>query len=94
MLLTSRFRIRGQEDQMSFTNADLAEHARELAEDSGGMRCMAALCVSAAAATTATFRSARKALEDIPHPGLRDAAQSLLNELADRPATEAPRPAG
>ena len=71
------------------TNANLAEHACELAEDSGGLLRMAALCVSAAVATTATIRCARKALEVIPHPGLRDAAQSLLTELAEEPAAVA-----
>lgn len=72
---------------MTITNAAVAERACALAEASGGLQRMAALCVSAAAATTGTFRGARKALEAVPHSGLRDAAQVLLNQLADRPAT-------
>ena len=71
---------------MSITNAEVAERACGLAEASGGLQRMAALCVSAAAATTGTFRSARSALEGIPHSGLRDAAQMLLTELAEEPA--------
>jgi hypothetical protein len=69
---------------MSITNGDLAERACELEEISEGLLRMAALCVSAAAATTVTFRGARKALEVIPHSGLRDAAQRLLSELSER----------
>jgi hypothetical protein len=75
---------------VTIRNAAVAEHACELAETSGGLRRMAALCVSAAAATTSSFRSARKALEIIPHSGLRDAAQLLLAELSEEPAAEEP----
>jgi hypothetical protein len=71
---------------VSITNAEMAERACGLAETSGGLQRMAALCVSAAAATTGTFRSARSALEVIPHSGLRNAAQILLTELAEEPA--------
>jgi hypothetical protein len=78
--------VRDEEDQVTITNAAVAERACALAEASGGLQRMAALCVSAAAATTGTFRGARKALEAVPHSGLRDAAQVLLNQLADRPA--------
>ncbi len=78
--------VRDEEDKVTITNAAVAERACALAEASGGLQRMAALCVSAAAATTGTFRGARKALEAVPHPGLRDAAQVLLNQLADRPA--------
>jgi hypothetical protein len=67
------------------TNAEVAERACGLAEASEGLQRMAALCVSAAAATTGTFRSARSALEIIPHSGLRTAAQVLLTELAEEP---------
>ncbi len=72
---------------MSISNAAVADRALELAEKSGGLRRWAALCVSFAAGTTGTVRSADKALEVIPLPDLRGAAQSLLTELADDPAT-------
>jgi hypothetical protein len=68
---------------MSFTNGDVAKHAYELAEGSRGRPRMAALCVSVAAATTDSICRARAALEIIPHSGLRQAAQTLLAELAD-----------
>jgi hypothetical protein len=74
---------------VSIINAEVADRALELAEGSGGLRRMAALCVSFATATTGTVGSARKALEIIPHPDLRDAARSLLTELAAEP-TEGP----
>ena len=77
---------------MSIINAGVACRALELAEGSGGIRRMAALGVSAAAATTGTVRGARNALEIIPHPDLLVAAQSLLTELAAEPAA-APRAA-
>ncbi len=48
---------------MSFTNADVAKHAYELADRSRGLTRMAALCVSVAAATTDTICRARAALE-------------------------------
>ena len=72
---------------MSISNADVADRALELAADPGGLRCWAALCVSFAAGTTGTVVSARKVLEVIPLPDLRGAAQSLLTELAEDPAT-------
>ena len=67
---------------MSIGNADIAEQARELAETSEGLLCMAAPYVCAAAFTTGTLSGARKALEIVPHAGLRDAAQLVLTELA------------
>jgi hypothetical protein len=72
---------------MSITNADVADRALELAEEPGGLRRWAALCVSFAAGTTGTVVNARKVLEVIPLPDLRGAAQSLLTELAKDPAT-------
>jgi hypothetical protein len=78
-----------KEDPVSITNADVADRALELAEVPGGLRSWAALCVSFAAGTTATVISARKVLEIIPLPDLRGAAQSLLTELAEDPATAA-----
>lgn len=72
---------------MSISNVAVADRALELAGESGGLRRWAALCVSFAAGTTGTVRSARKALEVIPLPDLRGAAQSLLTELAEDPAT-------
>jgi hypothetical protein len=74
---------------VSITNAAVAYRAMELAEEPDGLRCWAALCVSFAAGTTGTFISARKVLEVIPLPDLRGAAQSLLTELAEDPATAA-----
>ena len=74
---------------MSVTNVDVAKRACELAEISQGQLRMAALCVSAAAATTGTFRGARKALAVISHPGLRDAAEVLLSELTEDTAADA-----
>jgi hypothetical protein len=79
--------MRDQEEQMSVSNVAVADCALELAEKSGGLRRWAALCVSFAAGTTGTVRCARKALEVIPLPDLRGAAQSLLAEIADDPAT-------
>jgi len=73
---------------MTTTNADLAIRACELAEISEGLQRMAALCVSAAAATTSTFRNAHGAMEVIAHPGLRAAARQLLAELAAQPTAE------
>jgi hypothetical protein len=73
---------------MGVTNSDMADRAFELAEVSGGLRRMAALCVSAAAATTGTARTARRALEVIPHVELRAAARSVLAELAEEQASE------
>jgi hypothetical protein len=70
---------------MSTINANLACRALELAEGSGGLRRMAALCVAIAAATTGTVFGARKALEIILHPDLLGAAQSLLTELVAEP---------
>jgi hypothetical protein len=78
-----------KEDPVSITNAEVADRALELAEEPGGLRSWAALCVSFAAGTTATVISARKVLEIIPLPDLRGAAQSLLTELAEGPATAA-----
>jgi hypothetical protein len=75
-----------KEHLVIITNAD---RALELAEEPGGLRIWAALCVSFAAGTTRTVISARKVLEDIPLPDLRGAAQSLLTELAEDPATAA-----
>jgi hypothetical protein len=75
---------------VSTLNANLACRALELAEGSGGLRRMAALCVAIAAATTGTVLGARKALEIILHPDLLGAAQSLLAELAQEPAAEQP----
>ncbi len=54
---------------MSITNAEVADRALELAEEPGGLRSWAALCVSFAAGTTATVISARKVLEDYPAAG-------------------------
>jgi hypothetical protein len=81
---------------VSITNSDVAVRACGLAETSGGLQRMAALCVSAAAATTSTFRGALSALEVIQHSGLRDAAQVLLTELTkEQPALRnGRRPAG
>jgi hypothetical protein len=79
--------MRDEEDHVSITNAAVADRALELAEESGGLRRWAALCVSFAAGTSGTVRSARKALDVIPLPDLRGAAQSLLIELAEDPAT-------
>jgi hypothetical protein len=76
-----------KEDHVSISNGAVADRALELAEQSGGLRRWAALCVSFAAGTTGTVRSAGKALEVIPLPDLRGAAQSLLTELAKDPAT-------
>jgi hypothetical protein len=76
-----------QEVHVSNSNAAVADRALELAEESGGLRRWAALCVSFAAGETGTVRGARKALEVIPLPDLRGAAQSLLTELAEDPAT-------
>jgi hypothetical protein len=78
---------------MSITNVDVARRACELAEISQGQLRMAALCVSAAAATTGTFGSARKALAVISHPSLRDAAELLLSELTGETAADAMTPA-
>jgi hypothetical protein len=75
---------------VSITNADVADRAIELAEEPSGLRSWAALCVSFAAGTTGTFVSARKVLEVIPLADLRGAAQSLLTELAEDPATARP----
>jgi hypothetical protein len=72
-----------KEDQMGITNGDVARRACELAEISQGQLRMAALCVSAAAATTGTFPGAHTALAIISHSGLRDAAELLLSELAE-----------
>jgi hypothetical protein len=72
---------------VSISNVAVADCALELAEKSGGLRRWAALCVSFAAGTTGTVRGARRALEVIPLPDLRGAAQSLLTELANDPAT-------
>ena len=72
---------------MTITNGDVADRALELAEEPGGLRRWAALCVSFAAGTTGTVVSARQVLEVIPLPDLRGAAQSLLTELAEDPAT-------
>ncbi len=74
---------------MSVTNGDVAKHAYELAEMSRGLPRMAALCVSVAAATTDTICRARAALEIVPHSGLRQAAQTLLADLAEEPAADA-----
>ena len=79
---------------MSVTNVDVARRACELAEISQGQLRMAALCVSAAAATTGTSRGARKALAVISHQGLRDAADLLLAELAEDTAAAGPMGAG
>ncbi len=79
--------MRDEEDHVSISNGAVADRALELAEESGGLRRWAALCVSFAAGTTGTVRSAGKALEVIPLPDLRGAAQSLLTELAKDPAT-------
>jgi hypothetical protein len=70
---------------VSISNAAVADRALELAEESAGLRRWAALCVSFAAGRTATVRSAGTALEVIPLPDLRGAAQSLLAELAMDP---------
>jgi hypothetical protein len=72
---------------VSNKNADVADRALELAEEPGGLRRWAALCVSFAAGTTGTVVSAREVLEVIPLPDLRGAAQSLLAELAEDPGT-------
>jgi len=77
---------------MSITNGDVAKRAYELAETARGLQRMAALCVSVAAATTTTTSRARAALENVPHSGLRLAAQLLLADLASEPA--GPEPAG
>ena len=61
---------------MIITNADVADRALELAEEPGGLRIWAALCVSFAAGTTRKVISARNVLEDIPLPDLRGATQS------------------
>ncbi len=83
---------------MSITNADISEQACELAEGSEGLLRMAALCVCAAAFSAGrfsagtfsagTFCSARKALEVIPHAGLRDDALLVPTELAAEGAAE------
>jgi len=75
---------------VSSINVDVACRALALAEGSGGLRRMAALCVAIAAATTGTVVGASKALEIILHPDLLVAAQSLLTELADEPAADEP----
>jgi hypothetical protein len=75
-----------KEDRVAITNAEVAQHAREVAAESTGLRRMAAVCVCAAAVTTGTRRNARKALDVISHPGLRVAAQLLLAELTRAPA--------
>jgi hypothetical protein len=72
---------------VSITNADVADRALELAEEPSGLRSWAALCVGFAAGTTGTVGSARQVLEVIPLADLRGAAQSLLTELAEDPAT-------
>jgi hypothetical protein len=73
---------------MGITNGDVARRACELAQVSQGQLRMAALCVSAAAATTGTFLGARTALAVISHRGLRNTAELLLSELADGTAAE------
>jgi hypothetical protein len=78
---------------VTITNADVADRALELVEEPGGLRRWAALCVSFAAGTTGTVTSARKVLEVIPLPDLRGAAESLLTELAEDPATAGRAPA-
>jgi len=72
---------------VSISNADVAGRALDLAEEPAGLRCWAALCVSFAAGTTGTVISAQQVLEVIPIADLRGAAQSLLTELAEDPAT-------
>jgi hypothetical protein len=78
---------------MSTTNAAIADRALSLAEESGGLRRWAALCVSFAAGRTATVRSADDVLEVIRLPDLRGAAQSLLAELAEDPSIVQEAPA-
>jgi hypothetical protein len=72
---------------VSIMNAAVADRALELTAQPGGLRRWAALCVTFAAGTTGTVVGARKVLEVIPLPDLRGAAQSLLTELAEDPAT-------
>jgi hypothetical protein len=80
-------RLCDEEDHVSISNAAVADRALELAVESCGLRRWAALCVSFAAGTTGTVGGAGTALEVIPLPDLRGAAQSLLTELAADPAT-------
>ncbi len=75
---------------MSITNGDVADRALELTDEPGGLRRWAALCVSFAASTTGSVVSARQVLAVIPLPDLRGAAQALLTELAEDPATARP----
>jgi hypothetical protein len=75
---------------MSITNGDVAKRAYELAESARGLQRMAALCVSVAAATTSTTSRAKAALDNVPHAGLRLAAQLMLADLAGQPDASEP----
>jgi hypothetical protein len=86
-LVTEAAHVSDEEDHVSITNADVADRAIELASEPGGLRRWAALCVGFAAAITGTVISAQEVLEVIPLPDLRGAAQSLLAELVEDPAT-------
>lgn len=74
---------------MTTANRDIAQRARQIAGGSDGLRRRAALCCAVAAGTTGTLKNAREALQIVPHGDLRNAAITLLTELAGESARSA-----